>query len=78
MFARFEEHAEPGAALMFTNGTAEGTVLGQLEGDPLHHGSLDPEEYRSLLAAAGFEVVAHVAEDPACGHRTIWQARKRR
>jgi len=48
-----------------------------LDGDPLYHGSLDPAEYRALLEAAGFEVVAHVAADPTCGHRTIWLARQR-
>jgi hypothetical protein len=43
--------------------------------DP-YHGSLDPEEYRSLLAAAGFAVIAHTSKDPACGHRTVWLAQQ--
>lgn len=77
MFSRFQDHALPGAALMFTSGTAEGCAIGELEGAPLYHGSLDPDEYRTLLDAAGFEVVAHVVEDPACGHRTIWLAVQR-
>jgi SAM-dependent methyltransferase len=76
MFSRFQTHAEPGAALMFTSGDAEGEVIGELEGDPLYHGSLSPEEYRSLLNAAGFAVIVHVVEDPSCGHRTIWLARQ--
>ncbi|EIZ79412.1 methyltransferase [Novosphingobium sp. Rr 2-17] len=71
---RFQAHAAPGAALMFTSGDAEGEAIGELEGDPLYHGSLDPEEYRSLLATAGFTVIAHTVKDPACGHRTIWLA----
>jgi SAM-dependent methyltransferase len=78
MFRRFQAHAEPGAALMFTSGNAEGDAVGELGGDPLYHGSLDPDEYRTLLNTAGFEVVAHVAEDPTCGHRTVWLARQRR
>jgi len=77
MFARFQAHAAPGAALMFTSGTEEGCAIGQLDGDALYHGSLDPDEYHTLLDAAGFDVVAHVVADPSCGHRTIWLARQR-
>ncbi len=76
MFSRFQAHAAPGAALMFTSGDAEGEAIGELEGDPLYHGSLDPEEYRNLLADAGFAVIAHIAKDPTCGHRTIWLAQQ--
>ncbi|MGK2910055.1 MAG: class I SAM-dependent methyltransferase [Sphingobium sp.] len=77
MFPRFQAHSAPGAALMFTSGDSEGEAIGELEGDPLYHGSLDTEEYRSLLDATGFAIVAHVVQDPACGHRTIWLARQR-
>jgi len=77
MFARFQAHAAPGAALMFTSGSEEGCAIGQLQGDPLYHGSLNPGEYRALLDAAGFDVVAHKVADPACGHRTIWLTRQR-
>lgn len=77
MFDRFQAHAAPGAALMFTSGNEEGSAIGELEGDPLYHGSLNPVEYRTLLDAAGFKVVAHVVEDPTCGHRTIWLAQQR-
>jgi hypothetical protein len=77
MFSRLQAHAAPGAALMFTSGDTEGEAIGKLGGDPLYHGSLDPAEYRILLDAAGFSVVAHVVKDPACGHRTIWLARQR-
>ena len=76
MFARFQAHAAPGAVLMFTSGNAAGEAIGELEGDPLYHGSLDPEEYQGLLNAAGFAVIAHVVEDPACGYRTIWLAQQ--
>jgi 2-polyprenyl-3-methyl-5-hydroxy-6-metoxy-1,4-benzoquinol methylase len=77
MFFRFQAHAAPGAALMFTSGPAEGSAIGELNGEPLYHGSLNPDEYRNLLAATGFEVAAHVIEDPSCGGRTIWLARQR-
>ena len=77
MFGRFRAHAAPGAALMFTSGHREGCAIGELEGDALYHGSLSREEYRILLDAAGFDVLAHVVNDPTCGHRTIWLARRR-
>ena len=74
MFPVFARHAAPGAALMFTSGPSHGVAMGTLHGEPLFHASLDPAEYRALLAAAGFAVVAHVAEDPTCGGHTIWLA----
>lgn len=77
MFSRFQAHAAPGAALMFTSGMVEGNAIGELEGDPLYHGSLGPVEYRTLLDTAGFEVVDHVMEDPTCGCRTVWLAHQR-
>ena len=77
MFPRFAAHAAPGAALMFTSGTSEGIAIGQLEGAPLYHGSLDAGEYLGLLTATGFDVVDHVEDDPTCGSRTVWLARRR-
>ena len=77
MFGRFQAHAEPGTVLMFTSGNVEGIAVGELEGDSLYHGSLGPDEYRALLDATGFEVIAHVMNDPSCGHRTIWLTRQR-
>lgn len=77
MFRRFQAHAKPGCALMFTSGTVEGSAVGDLEGDPLYHGSLGTDEYHDLLQATGFEVVDHVVADPACGYRTVWLAQRR-
>jgi SAM-dependent methyltransferase len=77
MFGRFRAHAASAAALMFTSGPEEGSAIGELEGEPLYHGSLGPGEYRRLLDANGFDVVRHVAEDPNCGGRTIWLAQSR-
>ena len=77
MFARFAAHLAPGGVLMFTSGTSEGEAIGEWQGEPLYHGSLDTSEYRARLEACGFEVLDHVASDPACGQATIWLARKR-
>ncbi len=74
MFAVFRALAAPGAALLFTSGAEHGEAIGSYRGDPLYHASLAPAEYRALLAAHGFRVVAHVANDPACGGDTIWLA----
>jgi len=63
--------------LMFTSGPAHGEAIGTFQGEPLYHASLDAREYRSLLNTSGFDVVAHVTEDPACGNHTIWLARLR-
>lgn len=78
MFPVFREHVRPGGALLFTSGPRHGSVLGDFEGEPLYHGSLDPVEYQALLAENGFWVVAHAVEDPACGGHTIWLAQAER
>lgn len=77
MFPVFKRHAAPRAALMFTSGPAHGVAMGTYRGEPLYHASLDGAEYRALLDAQGFDVVAHAAEDPACGGHTVWLARRR-
>lgn len=77
MFPVFEAHAAPGAALMFTSGPEAGEAVGRFEGEPLYHASLDPSEYRALLAAHGFAVAAHVANDPECGGHTVWLGSRR-
>jgi hypothetical protein len=74
MFPVFRRHAAPCAALMFTSGPAHGEAIGSYQGEPLYHASLDASEYRAILNANGFEVVAHVIEDPDCGHHTVWLA----
>jgi 2-polyprenyl-3-methyl-5-hydroxy-6-metoxy-1,4-benzoquinol methylase len=77
MFPIFAAHAAPKAALMFTSGPAHSEAIGEYRGEPLYHSSLDPGEYTALLTEHGFEVVEHVAEDPTCGHHTIWLAQRR-
>jgi predicted TPR repeat methyltransferase len=75
MFPIFRAHAAPQAALMFTSGWSHGEAIGQFRGEALYHASLAPEEYRALLAADGFDIVAHVVKDPGCD-RTIWLAQR--
>jgi len=74
MFATFAVHAAPGAALMFTSGPEHGEAIGEVGGEPIYHASLDPDEYRELLVANGFTVVAFTPEDPTCARRSVWLA----
>ena len=75
MFDVFERHTMPNAPLMFTSGPAHNEAIGSLEGDALFHASLDPTEYRSLLAQHRYTVVDHRADDPDCNGHTIWLAK---
>ena len=61
-------------ALMFSSGSVHGEAIGEFQGEPLYHGSLDTAEYRSLLEQNGFAVVSHVIEDPSSGGHTVWLA----
>ncbi|MBB5051383.1 SAM-dependent methyltransferase [Afipia massiliensis] len=75
MFKIFRDHAEPGAALMFTSGPGAGEAIGAYQGEALYHASLATAEYEVLLAAHGFSVVQHVVEDQECGGLTVWLTR---
>lgn len=75
MFPVFAAHAAPHAVLMFTSGQMEGEAMGEVEGEPVYHASLSPEEYRTLLADNGFSVISFVPEDPACRGHSVWLAR---
>jgi SAM-dependent methyltransferase len=77
MFETFHRHAAPEAALMFTSGPAHGEATGDHAGEALYHASLAPEEYRALLAAAGFEVVEFKANDADCAGHTVWLAQRK-
>lgn len=72
----FGAHAAPHASLLFTSGPDLGEAINPLFGEPLYHASLSPDEYRARLASQGFHVDRHVAQDPTCGERTIWLARR--
>lgn len=77
MFTVFDEHAAPNAALMFTSGPHEGEAIGSYRGEALYHASLDAVEYEMLLASHGFNVIAHIPDDPDCGGHTVWLAQRR-
>ena len=74
MFRTFRSHAASGAALMFTSGHTHGEAIGEFEGEPLYHASLDAAEYRQLLEDHGFAVVAYQEDDPSSYGRTVWLA----
>ena len=76
MFPIFRAHAKPGAPLLFTSGPQHGEAIGRFRGEPLYHASLSPDEYRALFAENGFECVAEKMEDPECGLRSVWLARR--
>ena len=76
IIAKFGRHAAPGAVLLFNTGGAEGTSYGVMQGHDIHHASLAPEEYKSLLETAGFKVIVHTVDDVACGGRTVWLAQQ--
>lgn len=76
MFEIFDRHAAAKGLLLFTSGPEAGVAIGNFEGQPLYHASLNPDEYRALLAARGFTVVKHVAKDPDCAGHTVWLAER--
>lgn len=76
IFPVFRDHASTDGLLMFTSGHRDGVAVGSMYGCDLYHASLDMEEYESLLASNGFEVLLHRIDDPECGNHTVWIARK--
>lgn len=76
-FEVFRRHSQAGTALLFTTGPAAGESLGTLEGEPLYHASLSPDEYTTLLDRHGFDVTDHIEADPDCAGHTVWLARRR-
>lgn len=69
---RLLAHAAPRATILFSSGPREGFVVGAWRGDPLYHGSLDPEAYYALLTAEGFVVEADVTAEGA----SVWLAHR--
>ena len=74
MFPIFQRHIAPGGMLLFTSGPQAGIAIGSMYGEDVFHASLDPGEYRSLMASAGFRVLRFQPEDPKCGGHTVWIA----
>jgi SAM-dependent methyltransferase len=77
MFDIFAAHIAPGGALMFTSGPRHGDEIGEWMGEPLYHGSLDPEEYEAVLVSNGFEILASQVRDPESGEAMVWLAQMR-
>ncbi|HEV2082340.1 MAG TPA: class I SAM-dependent methyltransferase [Brevundimonas sp.] len=74
----YARHLEPGGTLMFVGGPRRGTAMGEWMGRPLHHASLDPQEYRAGLAAAGFVSVEERVLDPDRDEGArVWTARRK-
>jgi hypothetical protein len=76
MFPIFREYSAPGAPLLFTSGPRHGEAIGSFRGEPRHHASVAPDEYRSQLAANDFSVIAENMEDPECDRHSVWLARR--
>jgi len=58
-----------GGRLMFTAGPAHGEAIGEWRGEPLYHGSLDPDAYHALLGEVGLTV-------GSAGDQGVWLARR--
>jgi len=67
---------KPGGALLMTIGHEAGEVTGTVEGETVYHASLDPQEYRQRLAAAGMTVEALILEEPKIDFHSLVLARK--
>lgn len=76
LLPRIAAHLAPGGILMLTVGPEAGEVGGHVGDDPVYHSSLDPKDYREILASHGVDVTAFVAEDPDCERQTVLLARK--
>ena len=75
MFKIFEDHINPGGILMFTGGPSDGEILSDNGEEMLYHASLDPEEYKKLLAEHHFEIIKYALNDEECGGACVWVAR---
>lgn len=76
MFPVFAAHAAAHARLLFTSGPSAGEVTGTVgNGSEVYTASLAPDEYRALLAEAGFEVIWFRPEDAELRGHSVWLAR---
>ncbi len=73
MFKIFEDNINSGGVLMFTSGPSDGEVWSDNGGEMLYHASLNPEEYKKLLAEHHFEIIKYALNDEGGGY--IWVAR---
>lgn len=73
---RLAAHCRPGGVLMLTTGDGAGVRIGEWQGEPLYHASLDADEYEEILETSGFAVLERRLRDPASGEATVWLARR--
>ncbi|MCC3306080.1 class I SAM-dependent methyltransferase [Sneathiella sp. HT1-7] len=73
---KFAAHLVPSGVLMLTVGPGDGEVTGRVGEDTVYHASLSLDEYRSILATNGMDVIDFVTEDRDCAGRTILLAQK--
>jgi len=64
-------HVLPGGALLLTIGHEDSEVLGTVEGEPVYHSSLDPDEYRRILSECGFRRIEMTLEDEDCDWHSV-------
>ena len=74
LIPRLIAHLMPGGAMMFTSGPKAGESIGEWQGEPLYHASLEPAEYEALLSSNGLRVVEKCLNNPDCGGASIWLA----
>ncbi len=76
LIPRLARHLAPGGALLVTVGPNDSEVTGTVNGAPVYHASLSPDEYAEHLSKAGLELVAFVAEDPKTDFHSVLLARR--
>lgn len=69
-------HLAPGGAFLVTVGPAASEALGAVNGAPVYHSSLAPEDYRARLEACGLRTEAFAPEDPDCDFHSVLLARR--
>lgn len=75
MFNVFIQHINANGMLLFTSGPEEGEIWSDNGGENLYHASLAAEEYKTLLANHGFELLDYKINDKDCNDHTVWLAR---
>ncbi len=76
VLSRFADHLGSDGALLLTIGPEAGEVTGTVEGEPVYHASLDPDEYRSILKSRGFNDIEIELEDERCGFHSVLLAKR--
>lgn len=77
LFTKLSQWAKPNAPLLFTSGHENGEAIGDFNGHPLYHASLSESEYRQTLIQQQFGLLQYQLQDPNCGYRSVWLAKRR-